>query len=392
MLTFAEELILLSTDERGLLPAVQKDALDCAAAGAALMELAFARRIDTDPQALAVIDTAPTGDPALDRVLAKLAAGAEAADTRKWIRELSVDEAPAIRERALAGLVARGVLARRDGRSPRVFRLPRHRVVDSDSRDAVIRRLGEALHSDDIPDPRDAALISLLSACDILPDLFPRGDIERCGPRLERLRKLDLIGREAVRAIADIQGTAILAARSHSARLRGLSLRLSVVVGLAAVATLAAPRIPIPDRFGPTFPEILWSDEAWQRWSGYVLLGFSGAAAFAVLLARMRPVARRGGANRLRFAHAMLSLACALALFAHTGFRLGANLNAALMGCYLAVLIFGALTGIAMNGAAQLRKLGVAPRLRAAPTKLHTAALYPLPALVVVHLLIVYLY
>ena len=88
----------------------------------------------------------------------------------------------------------------------------------------------------------------------------------------------------------------------------------------------------------------------------------------------------------------MLSLACALALFAHTGFRLGANLNAALMGCYLAVLIFGALTGIATNGAAQLRKLGVAPRLRAAPTKLHTAALYPLPALVVVHLLIVYLY
>ena len=140
MLTFAEELILLSTDERGALPAVRKDALDCAAAGAALMELAFARRIDTDPQALTVIDPAPTGDPALDPVLAKLAARAEAADTKKWIRELSVDEAPAIRERALAGLVARGVLARQDGGGPRVFRLPRHRVVDSDSRDAVVRR------------------------------------------------------------------------------------------------------------------------------------------------------------------------------------------------------------------------------------------------------------
>ena len=392
MPTFAEELLLLLTDENGALLPIRKDALDCALAGAVLMDLAFAWRIDTDPQALVVTDRTPTGDPVLDRILEKIAARAETADTRTWIKDLSIDEADAIREQALAGLVERGILERRAGGLPWLFRSRRHPAADGGAVRAIRRRIGDVLHSGDIPDPRDIALIALLDACDILPDLLPVREIERCRPRIEQLRRMDLIGREVAGAIADIERMLALAVRSRSARFRRLLLHLSFAGVLAAAATLVAPRVPIPDRFGPTFFELLWFDGVWRQWSGYALLGFSGAGLVAALRMKARPALRSGTSIRWRLAHVGLGLCCVLLLFGHTGFRLGANLNAALMGCYVAALISGALAGISIHGTSRLRSMGMTPRLRVVPMRLHVVALFPLPALLILHILVVYLY
>ena len=392
MLTFAEELVVLLNDEDGAPVPVQEDALACALAGAVLLDLAFAYRIDTDLQTLVVTDRTPTGNPALDRILAKIAARREAADTRTWIRELSVDEAAAIHEEVLSGLVERGVLARQVEKFPWNLRTPRRPIVNGEAAQGISRRIRAVLHSDGIPDPRDIALIALLDACDLLADVFPAAEIEQCRARIEQLRLMDLIGRELAGAIADIERTIIAALRARSARFRRLLLHLSTIGGLGATAVLLAPRIPASDRFGPSLLQSLWFDELWQQWSGYLLLGFSGAGLLAMLLLKVRPVARLGGGHWWRLAHVGFGLCCALLLFAHTGFRLGANLNAALMAFYLAALTFGALAGISTNGAPQLRSMGITPKLRSILTRLHRVAFYPLPALVAIHILIVYLY
>ena len=392
MLTFAEELILLLHDEDGAPLPIQEDALACALAGAVLMDLAFAYRIDTDLQALVVTDQAPTGDAVLDRLLAKIAARLEAADTRTWIRELSVDEAAAIQEEVLSGLVERGVLTPQVGNFPWTLQAPRHPMVDDEAAGGVSRRIQAVLHSDDIPDPRDIALIALLDACDLLADIFPAQEMEQCRARIEQLRQMDLIGRELAGAIADIEHRIIAVLRARSARFRRLLLHLSVGGGLGAAAALLVPRIPVPGRFGPSLLQSLWFDELWQQWSGYLLLGFSGLGLLAILLLRARTVARLGGGHWWRLAHVGFGLGCVLLLFAHTGLRLGANLNAALMACYLAALAFGALAGIATNGAPQLRGMGATPKLRTVLMRLHRGALYPLPALLAIHVLIVYLY
>lgn len=65
------------------------------------MDLAFAYRIDMDPDRLVVNDPTPTGNPMLDGTLAKVAAQDRATDTRTWIRILSVEDAPGICEQVL---------------------------------------------------------------------------------------------------------------------------------------------------------------------------------------------------------------------------------------------------------------------------------------------------
>ena len=212
MLTFTEEvLLLLLDDEDGSFVPISKTNMGCVIAGAVLMDLAFAYRIDTDPQALVVNDPTPTGNAMLDPTLAKLAAHGEPSNTRTWIRLLSIEDAPDIREQALESLVARGIVEMREARVMWAFRTRRYPTVDGNVEQEVKLRIGEVLLSDDIPDPRDAALIGLVDACDLLRDIFPDRNIEQLRPRIEQLREMDLIGRELAGAIRDIEHTVMMA-------------------------------------------------------------------------------------------------------------------------------------------------------------------------------------
>ena len=211
MLTFTEEILLLLLDDKdGSFVPIPKANLGCAIAGAVLMDLAFAYRIDTDPDSLVVTDPTPTGNPMLDQTLAKLAGPQQATDTRTWIRVLSVEDSPAIREQALQSLVARGIVVQREARVMWAFRARRYPTIDGNVEQEVKLRIGDVLLSDDIPDPRDVALIGLVDACDILREIFPDRDMEQCRPRVDQLRKMDLIGRELAQAIADIEHTVMM--------------------------------------------------------------------------------------------------------------------------------------------------------------------------------------
>ena len=114
MLRFPEEImLLLLDDEGGNFVRVPEWSVQCALAGAVLMDLALENRIDTDPNWLTVIDPTPVGDDLLDPALARIAQADGERDTRFWIQEIA-QHAASIRERVLERLVERGILHVRD--------------------------------------------------------------------------------------------------------------------------------------------------------------------------------------------------------------------------------------------------------------------------------------
>ena len=213
MLTFPEEVVLLLLDdEEGVFLPIGKNTLELALTGSVLMELAFADRLDTDLERLMIVDRAPIGVPLLDRVLERIADDAETNDTKAWIETLSMEETAAIQEHALASLVGRGILRREEKRLFQetvkhlwVFRSPRYFMVDGKARHEIGTRFTDVLFSGEIPDPRDIALVCLADACGILRVLYKANEIDRIAPRIEQLRKMDLIGREMAGAIAEIE-------------------------------------------------------------------------------------------------------------------------------------------------------------------------------------------
>ncbi len=212
MLTFAEEiLLLLLDDERCDFVSLPQTAMECAMAGATLMDLAFMNRIDTDPGSLTILDPKATGNEVLDRTLQILGQATEIRDVKSWIEFLSREEGEWIRQGSLASLINQKILEERNEKFLWVFRTRHYPLIDGRAEREVKRRIMGTLFSDDIPDPRDIALICLVDTCDILDVILAEQEVRAATPRVEQLRKMDLIGREVARAVAEIETSIALA-------------------------------------------------------------------------------------------------------------------------------------------------------------------------------------
>ena len=79
-------------------------------------------------------------------------------------------------------------------------------VVDRTVREVKLRIMG-VLFGDDIPDARDIVIISLSDVCGIFGSLLSNRELKGMAPRIEQIRKMDLIGREVAKAVRDIEAS-----------------------------------------------------------------------------------------------------------------------------------------------------------------------------------------
>ena len=214
MLRFVEEItLLLLHDDDGRFARVPSWSLSYALAGGVLMDLAMENRIDTDLEHLILVDATPTGDSLLDPTLAEIAAG-EKHDARYWV-EQTAERSDVIQEEALTRLIALGILERQEDRFLWVFRSRRYPMIDGQAEREVKLRIMGVLFSDDIPDPRDVVIICLADACGIFKELLSKRELEQAAPRIEQVRKLDLIGQAMTQAIHDIELSVAASVQGH---------------------------------------------------------------------------------------------------------------------------------------------------------------------------------
>ena len=217
MLRFAEEImLLLLDDEQEKFVRVPDWSMRYALAGAVLMDLALEDRVDTDLDKLVLVDGTPLGDPVLDPVLADITAARGTHDARFWV-ERAANRADETREAAIDRLVERGILERREDRFLWVFRSRRYPVIDGKAEREVKLRIMEVLFSDVIPTPRDVVMICLSDACGIFSELLSKRELRHVMPRIELIRRMDLIGRAVTAAIRDIEVSLAQAIRPHMA-------------------------------------------------------------------------------------------------------------------------------------------------------------------------------
>jgi len=204
MLRFAEEIMLLLLEDEGKrFLNVPDSSLRYALAGGVLMDLAMEDRIDTDLEKLILVDPAPLGDDILDPVLADIAAATGTHDARYWV-ERAASRAFDTREAAMERLVARGILERRDDRFLWMFPSRRYPLVDGEAEIEVKLRIMEVLFAEVVPTPRDVVIICLADGCGIFTELLSSEDLREVKPRIELVRRMDLIGRAVMAAIRDI--------------------------------------------------------------------------------------------------------------------------------------------------------------------------------------------
>ena len=154
-------------------------------------------------------------------------------------------------------------------------------------------------------------------------------------------------------------------------------------IAFAAVITLALILVPYAASVQVSWQwDVLWRESVWKQASGFTIVGLS----VLILMLSLRKRVRRftlGDFPIWRVVHAALGTLTLAALIAHTGGRLGSNLNFALNAVFLGVVGVGAIAGTVI---ALEHRIGAgATRLRRAWTWSHIVLFWPLPMLLLLH-------
>jgi hypothetical protein len=201
MLSFAEEIYLLALDETTGKPILNSRNIEMQSAlvGAILGELSFTQRIDTDMENIYVLDKKPVGNPLLDDTLAVLAKEDEPQSLTFWIKEL-LSDARAIEAHVLQELIRKNILTEVETKILWVFPTRQYPVIDGRQLLNIETRLRNLVLSDEIPDPRETVLVSLVDACGLFPEILSPRELARSGERIALLARMDSIGR----AVSDL--------------------------------------------------------------------------------------------------------------------------------------------------------------------------------------------
>lgn len=197
-LRLSEEIVvLLLSEDKGALDHFSSRDMNYVLAGATLMDLALENRIDNDQHRLVLIDSTPLGDPLLDPTLDDIVRHREVRDLQDWIERISI-RGEALRNNTLRRLAERGILqSAEEGLlflSSSVTRMRRYPATDAGAEEEVRLRIMRLLFSDDIPNPRDIAIVCLVHACRLFENLLGRRELGEVEPRISYLIRMALIG------------------------------------------------------------------------------------------------------------------------------------------------------------------------------------------------------
>jgi nitrite reductase (NADH) large subunit len=163
----------------------------------------------------------------------------------------------------------------------------------------------------------------------------------------------------------------------------------SAIAAMLGLLILLASPIPFSDSAQISIAiDELWRDGVLKQISGYILAGASLLGALLTFRKRWKKI-RLGDFANWRVLHTSLGMLALLSLVAHTGFRLGENINLYLMLSFLAIAISGVFSSSVV---AVQNHMGTftARRWKQITDWLHILVLWPLPALLGLHILSVY--
>ena len=255
-LTLTQELILmLLNEETGYFHQVPGWDLNCAVVGGVLAELSLRSRIDTDMESLFLVDETETGNSTLDFILKEIANEPVRHNTRYWIEKLA-PRAEKIIDSVLDRLVDRKILEHHKGDFWTVAPAIWHKDQSSHSEEGtagqfIKTRISKAIFLDEIPDPRDVIIISLINTCDVLRFIFQLD--EEAEKRVEFICKMDLIGRSIAAAVQHNLAAPLLRRSTLAKHIPRVPLRKLVMNPHLRNGNIPALFADLAKAYGPVF-------------------------------------------------------------------------------------------------------------------------------------------
>ena len=172
MLTVPEELLLLGLDDEkgGIISSASMSILH-GLAGALIFELHLAEKIALRGKDVTVVDNEPVDDDILDLGLRHMRDSQKDRSIDYWINKFT-SKSVNLLQRILDRLIDKGILKQEEHRVLWVFPVQRYPTDDPRSELDVRKRIRSVVLHGKRPDLRTVLLLSLVKACNLIPELF----------------------------------------------------------------------------------------------------------------------------------------------------------------------------------------------------------------------------
>jgi Golgi phosphoprotein 3 len=209
MLSLPEELLLLALhDEKGKIVSKASTGLLFGLAGAVLLELTLQKRLAlAEKNKLALHDDRLTGDEILDEAIGKIRQSKKIRKADHWVSKLSGTKK--LKDRLLDRLVNKGILRKEEKKVLRVFPVKRYPTKDARPERTTREQIRAALLQGRTPDERTAMIVSLVVACDLINEIFPKGERRVARKRAKEIVKNDPVGKAVTSATQAVQAAVI---------------------------------------------------------------------------------------------------------------------------------------------------------------------------------------
>ncbi|MDD5728575.1 MAG: GPP34 family phosphoprotein [Victivallales bacterium] len=196
MLSFPEEIYLLALDEKtGKISEDAKEpVLGTVLIGAVLTELAFLKKIATDKDNLYILDTGPTKSEILNEIIDVFRESQKRQVALERALQVLAVHARRIEILVLAELLTKGILTEKDKKILWIFPDRSYPRKDDEEIISVEKRIRELILGESEASPKDAALISLLHASDLLGKILSPEELEKHAKRIGELSRSSDIG------------------------------------------------------------------------------------------------------------------------------------------------------------------------------------------------------
>lgn len=173
------------------------------------MELTLSDRVTFEDGKIVLNDTTSTGDDILDEGLERIKHSKKNRKPSYWVSKLSGIKK--MKDRLLDRLVHKGILRREEHRILRVIPSKRYPTVHGEPEKKLRDSIRAAILDGVEPEERTGILISLVSACSLVDEIFEKAERKAARKRIKKIAKGEPIGKAVSETVAAVEAAVIVA-------------------------------------------------------------------------------------------------------------------------------------------------------------------------------------
>lgn len=210
MITLSEQLLLLAlNDEKGSVVMSASTALPYGLAGALLLELFLAHKIQFKKDKIVIINSEKSTNTILNEVLDVISKSTKSLDTKHCIETIT-KKVSKLQDRLAEQLVEKKILVKEEKSFLWIINYNHYPMKDDKAEQGIRRRIKQIVLKRATATEEEVALLSLIKACELINEIFDKPDRKKAVERIKHITEHHQVGVAIAKTMEEITAAIVM--------------------------------------------------------------------------------------------------------------------------------------------------------------------------------------